>query len=131
MITKQDLLKAQQGEINAVVIYQKIADRVAKNHPEIHQKLLALGSDEGRHAHMLGKLTGEVCRPKSTLANVVLCLSYLIGKKRTLLLMAKTERQALETYKPFVAQYPELEPMRLDEGRHCETLEGIVRELYG
>ncbi len=53
------------------------------------------------------------------LANVVLCLSYLIGKKRTLLLMAKTERQALETYKPFVAQYPELEPMRLDEGRHC------------
>lgn len=116
-ITKEDLLKAQQGEINAVILYQKMANRVAKDNQPIREKLLGLASDEGRHASMLKKLTGEVLQPTSTLANMVVCLSYILGIKRTLLIMAKAEHKALETYKPFVAQYPELEPMRLDEGR--------------
>lgn len=130
-ITHKDLLKAQQGEINAVILYQKMAERVAKDNPAIHEKILQLGSDEGRHANMLRKLTGEVCKPVSTLANMVVCLSYILGIKRTLLIMANAERKALETYKPFVAQYPELETMRLDEGRHGDVLESIVKELFG
>ena len=128
-IKNSDLLKAQQGEIDAVIVYHKLADRIAKKDSEIHKKLMSIGSDEGRHANMLRKLTGEVRNPKSTLANIVVCLTYLIGKKRTLLLMAKAEHKALETYKPFVEQYPELEPMRLDEEKHGNILDNIANEL--
>lgn len=129
-ITKKQLIKAQQGEIDAVIIYQRMADRVAKNNPTIHETLMKVAADEGRHAGMLRKLTGEVLKPKTTLANVVIFLSYVIGKKRTLKFLAKTEHGALETYKPFVEQYPELEPMRLDEGRHGSILDNIVKELF-
>lgn len=130
-ITKNQLLKSQQGEIDAVLVYQKLADRVAKNNPAIHETLMKIGSDEGRHASMLHKITGVALKPKATLANVVICLSYLIGKKRTLQFLAKTEHKALETYKPYAAEYPELEAMRLDEGRHGDLLDGIVKELFG
>lgn len=129
-ITKKQLLKSQQGEIDAVLVYQKLADRVAKNHPAIHETLMKIGSDEGRHASMLRKITGEALKPKATLSNIVYCLTYLIGKKRTLQFLAKTEHKALETYKPFAAEYPELETMRLDEGRHGDLLDGIVKELF-
>ena len=129
-ITKKQLLKSQQGEIDAVLVYQKLADRVAKNHPAIHETLMKIGSDEGRHANMLRKITGETLKPKATLSNIVYCLTYLIGKKRTLQFLAKTEHKALETYKPFAAEYPELETMRLDEGRHGDLLDGIVKELF-
>lgn len=130
-ITKKQLLKSQQGEIDAVLVYQKLANRVAKNNPTIHETLMKIGSDEGRHASMLRKITGEALKPKSTLSNVVFCLSYVIGKKQTLKFLAKVEHKALETYKPYVAEYPELESMRLDEGRHGDLLDGIVKELYG
>lgn len=129
-ITKKQLLKSQQGEIDAVLVYQKLADRVAKNHPAIYETLTKIGSDEGRHANMLRKITGEALKPKATLSNIVYCLTYLIGKKRTLQFLAKTEHKALETYKPFAAEYPELETMRLDEGRHGDLLDGIVKELF-
>jgi hypothetical protein len=43
--------------------------------------------------------------------------------------MAKAEHKALETYKPFVEQYPELEPMRLDEEKHGNILDNIANEL--
>lgn len=107
-----------------------MANRVAKDNNPIREKLLGLASDEGRHASMLRKLTGEALQPTSTLANMVMLLSYILGVKRTLQIMAKAEYKALDTYKPFVAQYPELEPMRLDEGRHGDTLNSIIAELY-
>lgn len=100
-------------------------------HPKIHEKFMSLASDEGKHANMLRKITGEICKPTNTLANMVVCLSYVIGKKLTLKIMANAETKALDTYKPFAAQYPELEEMRLDEGKHGETLRSIVKELYG
>lgn len=129
-ITEKDLLKAQQGEIDAVIVYKKIAERVAKDNPEAFETFQKLAADEGRHASMLHKITKKVCRPKNTLANIVICLSYIIGKKRTLKFLAKTEHKALETYKPFVAQYPELESMRLDEGRHGDTLDKLIEKLF-
>lgn len=79
---------------------------------------------------MLRKITGVTLKPKSTLANLAICLSYIIGKKRTLQFLANTEHKALVTYQPFVEVYPELEPMRLDEGRHGDILESIIKELF-
>ena len=129
-ITEKDLLKAQQGEIDAVIVYKRLADRIAKDNSEVYDPLQKLAADEGRHASMLHKITGKVCRPKNTLANIVICMSYIIGKKRLLQFMAKTEHKALESYKPFVAQYPELESMRLDEGRHGDILEDIIKKMF-
>lgn len=129
MITRKDLIKAQQGEIDAVVLYKKMAERVGKNSPEIKQTLLQIGSDEGRHANMIRKITGKVCAPKSALANIVVLLSYIVGKKAILRIMSSSETKALDTYKPFAEQYPELETMRQDEGRHGRILMELSQKV--
>lgn len=67
--------------------------------------------------------------PKSALANTVVFLSYIVGKKTILKIMSSSETKALDTYKPFVEQYPELEPMRQDEGRHGRILMELSQKV--
>lgn len=59
-ISKADLLKAQQGEINAVILYKKIAERIAKDNPKIHEKFMSLASDEGKHGETLRSIVKEL-----------------------------------------------------------------------
>ena len=51
------LLKAQQGELDAVLMYNALADVVKdKNDAEIFRKL---ASEEGRHASVFRNLTNQ------------------------------------------------------------------------
>ena len=64
MTNEQALLEFQQGELDAVILYRKIAAQI-KN-AEVASVLREIARDEGRHAAILFKLTRETLKPKET-----------------------------------------------------------------
>ena len=49
------LLKAQQGELDAVIMYKKLAEQISD--PKIGARLMEIAKDEGRHAAVFERLT--------------------------------------------------------------------------
>ena len=87
--TLKALLGAQQGELDAVLMYQSIAKKI-KNE-EIKALLLDSAKDEGRHASVFHKITKIDLRPKRTLAILVPILMTILGKKLVFRVIAKSE----------------------------------------
>lgn len=121
---RKTLLKAQQGELDAVLMYNALADAVKdKNDAETFRRL---ASEEGRHAAVFKALTGEALTPKKTLATLLPILYKLLGKKRLYPIIAKFEYNAVNTYAPVAANYPEVENVKNDEKRHGDTVMGLL-----
>ena len=78
------LLKAQQGELDAVLMYNALADKVRD--AQDAETFRRLAAEEGRHAAVFRNLTGRTLRPKKTLAVLVPVLYRLIGRKRLYIL---------------------------------------------
>ena len=77
---QKTLLKSQQGELDAVLMYNALADVVKdKKDAETFRRL---ASEEGHHAAVFRALTGEALKPKKTLATWLPILYKLLGKKR-------------------------------------------------
>ncbi len=114
------LLGAQQGELDAVLMYQKIAARIKDE--EIKAILLDAAKDEGRHASVFHKLTGKVLKPKSAQANLVVFLMSIIGKKRTFKIISSFEYKAKTSYEPFIKDFPEIESVANDEVKHGDHM---------
>lgn len=118
------LLKAQQGELDAVLMYNALA-RAVKS-PGERETFTRLASEEGRHARVFADLTGRVLKPKKTLARVVPLLYKLIGSKRLYPVIAKFEYDAVNTYAPVAEKFPEVESVRNDEKRHGDTVSALL-----
>ena len=117
---RKTLLRAQQGELDAVLMYQALADAVKdKNDAETFRRLAA---EEGRHAAVFKALTGETLKPKKTLATLLPILYKLLGKKRLYPIIAKFEYSAADTYAPVAANHPEVQSVKNDEKRHGDTV---------
>ena len=118
------LLKAQQGELDAVLMYNALADKVKdKNDAETFRQLAA---EEGRHAAVFKKLTNQTLKPKKTLATVVPLLYNVLGKKRLYPIIAKFEYGAVNTYRPVAEKYPEVESVKNDEHRHGDMVSELL-----
>lgn len=78
------LLKSQQGELDAVKMYNALA-KVVKNSRDA-ETFRQLAAEEGHHAAVFKAMTNEVLKPKSTKAIVILSsvigtyLSYAAGR---------------------------------------------------
>ena len=121
---RKTLLKAQQGELDAVLMYHALADAVKdKKDAETFRRL---ASEEGRHAAVFKALTGENLKPKKTLATLLPILYKLLGKKRLYPIIAKFEYNAVNTYAPVAANHPEVESVKNDEKRHGDTVLGLL-----
>jgi len=119
------LLKAQQGELDAVLMYNALADAVKdKNDAEVFRQL---ASEEGHHASVFRGLTNKVLKPKKTLATVVPLLYKVIGKKKLYPIIAKFEYGAVDTYAPVAEKFPEAESVKNDERRHGDTVIGLLK----
>lgn len=118
------LLKAQQGELDAVLMYNALA-KAAKD-PKDAQTFRQLASEEGRHAAVFKELTDETLRPKKTKAILLPILYRLIGKKRLYPLIAKGEYDAVRSYEPVAARFPEVESVKNDEQRHGDTVKALL-----
>ena len=116
----------QQGELNAVLMYRKFAE-ITKN-PEWKELYLEAAKDEGRHAAILSKYTGENLKPNKTQAMLLGVLYRIMPKKIVHFGVAKGEYAGGNGYKPYVKdEYPEIKGMMEDEYRHGNTFKALVK----
>ena len=118
------LLKAQQGELDAVLMYNALAETVKdKNDAETFRRLAA---EEGHHASVFKKLTNQNLQPGKTLATVLPVLYKILGRKRLYPIIARFEYGAVNTYAPVAEKYPEIQSVKDDEKRHGDTVMGLL-----
>lgn len=118
------LLKAQQGELDAVLMYNALAKAVKnKNDAETFRRLAA---EEGRHAAVFKNLTHQTLQPKKTLATLLPILYKIIGRKRLYPIIAKFEYGAADTYAPVAERFPEVQSVKDDETRHGDTVRALL-----
>ena len=118
------VLKAQQGELDAVLMYNALA-QVAEDSKDA-ETFRQLAADEGRHASVFKELSGQVLRAKRTKAILLPMLYKLVGKKRLYPLIAKGEYDAVKSYEPLVSRFPEVKSVQDDEQRHGDTMLGLL-----
>ena len=119
------LLYAQQGELDAVLMYNKLAEKVkdAKDAAAFKQ----LAAEEGRHASVFHAYTKKVLQPKKTKAVFVPLMYSLVGRKALYPIIAKEEYKAAEKYKEIVSLFPYVESVMNDETRHGDIVSGLLK----
>ena len=73
------LIESQQGELDGVETYLRMAEAVSNQTDAETFKRLA--ADEGRHASVFKKYTNKVLSPNTKQANMVVILYRLLGKR--------------------------------------------------
>lgn len=117
---RKELNRNQFGEQAAVEMYRMLAKRMAD--PKDAAAMERLAGDEARHAFAFRALTGDGV-PKFRLLGVgVTALYRLVGKKTLFRLLAKGEYAAEKGYRHLIPQFPELDAVRSDEGKHGDAL---------
>ena len=117
-------MRSQQGELNAVLMYQRLA-KVVKTDKE-RETFLQLAKEEGRHASVFHAYTKEAVKPKKTMAVIMPFLYRLLGKKCLYKLIAKGEYAAAVGYEHLIADFPEVESVKNDEKRHGDIVSGLL-----
>ncbi len=118
------LLASQQGELNAVLMYNALA-RTVKD-PADAETFRTLAAEEGGHAAVFKALTQETVKPKKTKAILLPLLYRLLGKERVYPMIAKGEYDAVKKYEPVVAQFPQVESVKNDEQRHGDIVLALL-----
>lgn len=122
---KKTLLTAQQGELDAVLMYNALA-KTAKD-PADAETFRVLAAEEGRHASVFKAITGEVLKPKKTKAILLPLLYRIIGREKLYPIIAKGEYDAMRKYQPVAARFPEVESVKNDEQRHGDTVLALLK----
>lgn len=116
----EKLIEFQQGELDAVYMYQKLAGLMKKE--EDRELLLSLAADEGRHAGVLKQYTGAVLKPKKTLGDTVAVMYKALGRRLMFTVMSNFEYAAYDKYATYYEKYPELASVGKDEIKHGDIL---------
>ncbi len=118
------LLKAQQGELDAVLMYNALAGTV-KDQKDA-ETFRQLAKEEGGHAAVFRELTGKTVQGKKTRAILVPLLYRIFGKKIVYPIIAKKEYDAVKTYEPVAERFPSVQSVKDDEQRHGDTVKGLL-----
>ena len=116
-LKKKSLLKAQQGELDAVILYQALA-KLAKN-SNVKEKFTQIAADEGKHAAILRSYTGENLKPKNTNALIVSFIYKTFGHSLTCKLLSRGEMNAIPNYQKMLGDFPKVKEIMDDELRHA------------
>ena len=122
---RKTLLASQQGELDAVLMYNALAKTVKD--PIDKEIFRALAAEEGGHAAVFKALTQQTLKPKRIKAVMLPLLYRLLGKKRVYPLIAKGEYNAVRKYEPVVKQFPQAESVKNDEQRHGDTVLALLK----
>ena len=120
------LLKSQQGELDAVLMYNALA-KVVKNTSDA-QTFLQLAKEEGQHASVFHKLTNRVIRPKKTKAILLPILYKIFGSNFLYPKIAQGEYAAEKNYASLTDCFPEVLSVKKDEKRHGDTVMGLLKK---
>lgn len=118
------LITAQQGEEDAVYMYQKLA-KVVKDEAD-REAFLRLAGDEKRHSDVFKKYTNRELDPKPAKAIAVPLMYRVLGKKRVYPIIAKGEYDAAEKYKHIIDDFPEVVEVMNDEVHHGDAVLGLL-----
>lgn len=116
--------KAQQGEIDAVYMYRKLADIVKDEKDK--KVFLRLADDELRHADFFASYTNKNLKPIPTKAIIVKIIYIIFGKKRLYPIIAKGEYQAADKYKILVDIFPNIRVIMEDEIHHGDAVMSLL-----
>lgn len=119
-------LSAQQGEINAAVMYREFA-KITKDE-SLKKIFLDAAADEGRHAKILSNYTNQTIQPQPAQAKLLSIAYRILPKKIIFFAMYKGEYAGGNGYKPYINDYPEFEQMMNDEYRHGDTFARLMKK---
>ena len=122
---RKHLLYAQQGELDAVLMYERLAKRV--RHQRDAEAFRRLAADENRHASVFFELTGKTLKPRKTKAVFVPLLYTLIGRKKLYPIIAKNEYSAAEKYEGLIGAFPQVERVKNDETHHGDAVLSLLK----
>ncbi len=120
---RKALLKAQQGELDAVLMYTRLADVVPPDDAAVFRQLAA---EEGHHASVFHHYTGEVLQPKKTKAVMIPLLYKTLGRKTAYSLISGGEYSAGNKYKTLVLTFPDVQSVLDDEFRHGDMVKALL-----
>ncbi len=124
---QKTLLHAQQGELDAVVMYKALA--AAVRDPDDAVIFRTLAAEEGGHAAVFRALTHKSLKPRRAKAVLLPLLYRLFGKKRIYPLIASGEYDAAKKYEPIISQFPQAESIKNDEQRHGDTVLSLLQQV--
>lgn len=128
MITEEQmkiLRTAQQGEVDAVYMYERLVERVKKIPDK--KAFQRLARDEARHAEVFRKYTKEDLKPNPAKGILIPLMYVLIGRKRLYPMIAKGEYDAAEKYRKIIRDFPEVEAVMNDETHHGDAVMGLLK----
>ena len=116
----------QQQEIDGSVLYHKIA-MFTKNETE-RKTLLAISSDEHRHAKTFEKYTGIELKPRRIRIFLFNLAAHLFGYTFIIKLLERSEDKAIKAYEKDINKIPELKEILREEEEHEEILLNMLNE---
>ena len=120
------LLYAQQGELDAVAMYNALAKK-AKD-PKDAATFKQLAAEEGRHASVFHAYTTRVLKPNLTKAIALPILYTVLGRKRLYPIIAKGEYDAAKKYEALVNDFEEVKSVQADEKRHGDMMLALLED---
>lgn len=119
--------KLQQQELNGAALYERIAQFTRDD--EERETLLAISSDERKHAELFAKYSGCVAlQPNHFRVTLYSIAARLLGYTFVIKLLEHGENLGTEAYRAVIDRVPELDSILNDEEIHEKKLLDILNE---
>ena len=118
------LVTAQQGEEDAVYMYEQLAE-VVRDEAD-REAFMRLAGDEKRHSDVFRKYTCMDVKANPAKGIFVPLMYRVLGKKRVYPIIAKGEYDAAEKYKHIIDDFPEVVEVMNDEVHHGDAVKGLL-----
>ncbi|EJT6171477.1 TPA: rubrerythrin [Clostridium perfringens] len=118
------LLKLQQGELDAVLVYRKLAELASSE--EEKNVLLSIAADEGRHASIIREYSKEILKPCSKSSEEIEAAYKSLGKEKVFKMLINAEINGGPVYEKLGEEFPRLKEIAKDEIKHGNLLKGLI-----
>lgn len=124
-VDRKAMRKSQQGELDAVAMYDALAALVKdERDAAVFRRLSA---DERGHAKVFHYVSHLTLKPKMGKAILIPFLYRAIGREKTYRLIARGEYSAAKKYERLLS-YPEVRRIQADENRHGDMVLALIGE---
>ena len=120
----QALITAQQGEEDAVYMYEQLA-KVVRDEAD-REAFQRLAGDEKRHSDVFRKYTGMDVKANPAKGTLVPLMYKVLGRKRVYPIIARGEYAAAEKYKNIIDDFPDAIEVMNDEVHHGDAVLGLL-----
>ncbi len=117
------LLRAQQGELDAVLMYNRLSEIVSEKDAAVFKQLAA---EEGRHASVFHNYTHTVLQPKKAKSILIPFLYKTLGRKTAYRIISGGEYSAGKKYRTLVCTFSDVQSVLEDEMRHGDTVKALL-----